>query len=405
MNHKNTFVIKLSKKDIILAKNNVVIVNALITQIPSMSMKKIYLITLLSLLTAFSSFATHLMGGEIRSSHSGGMTYNISAILYFDSKSQSATNAQNSILVCTGDGTTLTVERSSYTNSQDNPGIRIGTYTTTYTYTAQGIYQISAQVDNRSGGILNAANTEQQPLFLWSVVNTAFLNSTPVAPAYIVEAGVKQPFILDLNVKDTEADSVSFTLQKLSKPSPGTCGVRSINNQYLYPNEVGAAGTYKIDHLAKKLVWLAPTQVGSYIISYVMYEWRSGVRISENYREVIVNVSDRPGETVEIPPYENAETAGPITTLPDFDDSEFSIAVDAYPVPTTDFITVKAYSKDVSVLTIQILDMHGRVKDTFKTTSAASTTQHQFDLRNYASGIYLVKAANNRKSVSKKIVR
>jgi hypothetical protein len=165
MNHKNTFVIKLSKKDIILAKNNVVIVNALITQIPSMSMKKIYLIILLSLLTAFSSFATHLMGGEIRSSHSGGMTYNISAILYFDSKSQSAANAQNSILVCTGDGTTLTVERSSYTNSQDNPGIRIGTYTTTYTYTAQGIYQISAQVDNRSGGILNAANTEQQHSF------------------------------------------------------------------------------------------------------------------------------------------------------------------------------------------------------------------------------------------------
>lgn len=366
-----------------------------------MFMKNIYLIAFFSLLTTVSASATHLIGGDIRTAHTSGLTYNISVVLYFDSASPVT---DNQILVCTGDGSTITVDRSTYTTSPANPKIGIGTYTTSYTYASQGIYQVSTQVDNRTNGMLNFPIAEQQPLFLWSVLNTNFLNSTPVLPHGIFEAGIRQPFIVDLKAQDTESDSISFALQKLSKPSPGTCGVRSTNSNYMYPNEVNSAGTFKIDNQTKQLRWLAPTQTGNYLISFVMYEWRDGVRISESYREFVVQVVDKPGETIEIPPYENADL-GPVTSIPNPDNTKISIAINAYPVPTTDFLTVKVYSNSPSVISLQILDVQGRVRDTFKTSAVESSVQHEFDLRNYTNGIYLIKAANDKDTVTKKIVR
>jgi hypothetical protein len=367
-----------------------------------MFMKNIYLIALFSIVTTISAFATHLVGGEIRSSHTSGLTYNISVVLYFDS---TAPVKEDKILVCTGDGSTITVDRASYSTSPDNSKIGIGTYTTSYTYASQGIYQISTQVSNRANGVVNFPAGEQEPLFLWSVLNTSFLNSAPVLAHSIFEGGVNQPFILDLKATDTESDSISFSLHKLSKPSPGTCGVRSTNSQYMYPNDVSSSGTFKIDNQAKQLRWLAPTQTGKYIVSFIIYEWRDGIRISENYREFIVNVTDRPGESVEIPPYESADNLGPVTGIPNPDNAKISIAINAYPVPTTDFLTVKVYSSSTSVISLQILDIQGRVRETFKTSAAESSIQHQFDLRNYTNGIYLIKASNDKDAVTKKIVR
>jgi hypothetical protein len=371
-----------------------------------MSMKNIYVILFLFLFTGGSASATHLQGGEIRVKHLTGLTYEVSVLLYFDEiGGQGTIQQQNLVEVCMGDGQTITASRLSLVPLPASPGSSLGTYVTNYTYGSQGTYQISSQIENRSSNIVNFQNSLNTNVFLWSVVNTTFINSTPILPPLAFSAGVRQPFTLDLGATDIQGDSVTFVLQKLSKPSPGTCGVRSVDNSFIYPNEVNTAGTFQIDQVKKQLVWTAPTQLGLYIFAVVMYEWRDGIRISETYREGIIIVSDKPGETVEIPPYESAENSGPITSVPGSLSPEIAISVIAYPVPTTDFLTVKAYSKNPAIITLQVIDLQGRIHKEYKAKNIGSNIEHQFDLRNYASGVYMIRASNDNESVSQKILR
>lgn len=367
-----------------------------------MPMKNIYLSCLLLILTCLTTYATHLKGGEIRATHVTGQAYKISVLLYLDTTGGAdAGTTENTLNVCMGDGSVITAARTSFTTLPDQPEIALAMYEGNYTYQSPGIYQISAQLSNRSGNMLNFENSESTPLFLWTVLHTAVANSTPVLPLPTYSAGIKQPFVLDLNATDAEGDSISYTLQKLSRPSPGTCGVRSTYDRYVYPNAVGALGTYKLNQTEKKLIWTAPTQEGQYIYAVVMHEWREGVRISETYREGIIHVTHRPGETVEIPPYEDAETGGPVTG----GSPEITLSVDAYPVPADDYVSVKVYSKTPSMITLRVIDLNGRVHQEYKSKALNRNLDHQFDLRNYARGIYVISASNESDTVSKKVLK
>ncbi len=373
---------------------------------PSISMKNIYLIFFLLLFTNLSSFATHLRGGEIRTTHISGQTYKISVVLYLDNTTgQGASSTESSIEVCTGDGPVMQLSRTSITPISNATNTSLAIYEGTHTYSSSGRYQISARITNRTANILNYTHSEETPMFLWTVVNTAFANSTPFLPLLSFEAGVKQPFVLDLSATDTEGDSITYTVQKLSKTNPGTCAVRTTDNEYLYPNDVNAAGTFAVDAVKRKLIWTAPTQVGQYIYALVVHEWRNGIRISETYREGVVVVTDKPGNTVEIPPYQFAETQGTITSVPKPSSPEISISVDAFPIPTENYITVKAYSQDAALISLQVIDIQGRVVMEYKGKTLDRNLEYEFDLRKLSSGLYLIKASNNVESVTKKIMR
>ncbi|TDE17456.1 T9SS type A sorting domain-containing protein [Dyadobacter psychrotolerans] len=371
-------------------------------------MKYIYKISLFLIAVLFSHFsqATHLQGGEIRVAHAGGQTYKISVLIYFDMiNGPGATVAQNNVQVCMGDGKVVTFERSSFEALPEGKGIYVGKYEGNYTYASFGTYQISAALENRNSGVLNLQNGDRYPMFIWTVLTTEVPNSTPVLPYLQFQAGVRQIFTVDLKPTDTEADSVSFRLQKLSKPSPGTCGVRSIDQEFIYPNDVSKSGTFKIDQTTRKLIWKAPEKIGSYLFAVVADEWRNGIKISETYREGTINVIDKPGETVEIPPYEEAESSAGTGPKPNPDSEKISIAIQAYPVPTDDFINVKVQSKNRSIITLQLIDLQGRILQQISSRSAEILFQEQFDVRDYASGIYLIRAENDTESVTQKIIR
>ena len=368
-------------------------------------MKYIYNFCIFILLLSPACFATHIKGGEIRADHISGQTYKISVMLYLNTESGEAANSQNAVEVCTGDGSVITVSRTSYNNLANNSGIAVALFETNYTYPSSGSFQISTSLNNRTN-VVNYAYGEQSPVFLWTVLNTEIINSTPVLPYLSFSAGVKQVFSLDLKPTNTDTDSVSIRLQKLSKPSPGTCGVRMIDQTYIYPNDVNKTGTFKINQTEKKLVWTAPEQVGSYLYAMVVDEWRDGIKISETYREGMIDVTDKSGPTVEIPAYDYAENPGGlITTTPSPDSPEISIVVEAYPVPTEDYVTVKAYSKKQSIIKLQLIDMHGRILNEIKSSAPAGTIQEQFDLSNYPKGIYIIRAENDLDAVSQKILR
>jgi hypothetical protein len=366
-------------------------------------MKSVYSILLLVLLSAYAH-ASHLRGGEIRARHLSGQTYEIKVRIYLDMQNgQEAADALSAVTVCLGDGAVKEAFRTSLV--QISKGVSVGEYLLNYTYPSAGIYQISTALDTRTGQILNLPQAEKTSQFLWTVIDTQVSNSTPVLPDLEFEAGVRQVFSIDLKPTIADNDSVITKVARLSKPSPGTCGVRMLDHTYLFPNEISASGTFKVDAAQKKLVWTAPEAVGNYLFAMVVTEWRDGVKISESYREGVVTVIDRPGDTVEVPPYESSEYGGVITSTPVVSSSEVSMAIQAYPVPTENFVTVKAYSKQRAIIRLQLIDMNGRVLTEIASKTPEISVQEVFDMRNLAQGMYLIRASNERDSVTQKVLR
>lgn len=367
-------------------------------------MKSVYGIFLLVLLSVAFVQASHLRGGEIIATHISGQTYEIKARLYFDmQQGGDAVNAQNSVTACMGDGAIQDLVRTSLTAVSGN--VSVGEYKARYTYPSSGIYQISVALDNRTGGLLNLRDAQSTSQFIWTVIDTQLANSTPVLPNLVFYAGVRQVYTVDLKPTVADNDSISIKVVRLSKPSPGTCGVRMVDHTYLFPNEISATGTFKVDAATRQLVWKAPELLGSYLFAMVVTEWRDGVKISESYREGLISVIDKPGETVEVPPYESAENGGVITSGPDVKSSEVSMAIEAYPVPTEDFVTVKAYSKKRAIIRLQLIDMNGRIIREIASKAPEILIQEEFDMRSLVKGMYLIRASNATDAVTQKVVR
>lgn len=369
-------------------------------------MSILYRALLLLCICSSATYATHLLGGEITASNVSGLTYKISVQLYLDVATYGqASSAQKSVLVCFGDGNTAEVQRETITNlTGDQEGIARATYSTQYSYPSTGSFQISTNVDNRSGSMLNLANAQFSSMFLWTVINTQVSNNTPVLPTPIYTAGAKQVLKIDLKATVSDSDSTTAHLQTLSKTSPGTCGVRSLDDTYLYPNDVAKKGSFKIDQVNKKLVWNAPDNLGKYIYAVVIDEWRDGIKISESYREGIITVIDKPGETVEIPPYESASSGSLVAGISDSEN--ISISVEAYPIPTEDYLTVNVATRYASTVKVQLINLEGKIVQETKSTALATQWSTQLDLRQLTRGLYIVRALDDQgQFATKKVAR
>jgi hypothetical protein len=371
-------------------------------------MKTLCKIFLLLVFVVPSSFATHLLGGEIRAERisNQSLKFKISVHLYLDLlNGTQAAEAATSVPVCFGQGDVIEAPRVSLTNIGNNIGI--GVYETTYTYPASGTFQIGALVSNRSALYLNSPNSELQSMFLWTVVNTTLPDfATPVLPYPVMQAGAKQVFTVDLKPAQN-TDSTSVHLQSASKGSPGTCGVRSIDYDYFFPNDLTKSGIFKVDNVNKKLIWNAPEKAGKYLYAFVVDQWRDGIIISQSYHEATIFVTDRNGETVEIPPYEPVTTAdgGGLLTANPASSPELSISLSAYPVPTESYLSFKVNSQTRSAINVQIVNLQGQVVRELNSSQAEVLFQDQFDMRLLPKGIYLIRAKNDRDSVVQKVVR
>ncbi|GGM87589.1 hypothetical protein GCM10010967_20130 [Dyadobacter beijingensis] len=367
-------------------------------------MKSVYSFLLLILLSA-SAYASHLRGGEIIATHVSGLTYKINVRLYVDQAIGMSAESGSKTTVCMGDGGIIELPRIT-SNSGVLPGNVVAyEYGGNYTFRSTGIYQIAVATDKRSGGILNLPNSLETTQFIWTVLDTQQPNSTPVLPYLTFEAGVRQVFSLDLKPTVADNDSITVRAARVSRPSPGTCGVRMLDRTYLFPNEISATGTFRVDAAQQKLVWTAPELVGNYLFAMVVIEWRDGAKISETYREGVVTVVDKPGQTVQVPPYVSAEYGDIVTATPDVKSAEVTMAVQAYPVPAENFVTVKAYSKQRDIIRLQLIDMNGRVLREIASKTPQIAVHEEFDLRQLASGMYLIRASNTKDSVTQKVVK
>ncbi len=368
-------------------------------------MKFIFTVICFFFLFALPSQATHLFGGEIQASKISGQNYKVSVKLYYDHiVGKGATSAQNSVKVCFGDGNYTIFESNSEIRKIEGTDILVRTYEGFHTYSSPGTFQISVSEDNRSTDILNIQNSVLSSQFIWTVIDTKLDNTTPVFKDFGAKTGVRQIFKMDLNPLVTEKDSMSYKIARLSRASPGTCGVRMSFNETLYPNDVSQSGKFYIDN-NNQLTWIAPELKGKYIYAIIAYEWRDGIKISETYREGIILVEDLPGEYVTIPEYLNAENLSEefVTGNPN-SASEINLSISAYPIPTVDKLNINVTTGIKQAITLQLLNLKGQILNEYY-AEPSFMFEKVIETNHLMPGLYILRANTVNGSAYKKIIK
>ncbi len=125
-------------------------------------MKKIILLTFLSLMSAYSAHATHLRAGQIEVKQISALTVKITVTVFTNANSTVLFGGEQDMLNF-GDGTPVQlVPETQNTIRRDlNPdgSIGVASFTTYHTYANAGSYLISYREPNRNEGVLNMDNS------------------------------------------------------------------------------------------------------------------------------------------------------------------------------------------------------------------------------------------------------
>ncbi|RYF65201.1 MAG: T9SS C-terminal target domain-containing protein, partial [Cytophagaceae bacterium] len=280
------------------------------------------------LMGASATFANHFIGGYIRATPLSGLTYQITATMYYNLNEGSTANE---LYICFGDNgnsrlITRTAVQSVSVSQGISEGVSINEYTTVYTYAGAGVYTVQLTGVNRSVTI--NAGAAQLPFSLRTTLQVGSgPNRMPVLtfPATGLNLTVNQRVSLLLAAADPDGDSLSYSLAfPLTSMDPQAASMVSCTQApipvrpYQFPNDVRQAGTYRLNAKTGLLTWDVPVAVGLYSVAIVVSEWRSGSLLSQTQHELTLTVFDRGGTPVTPPAYEPAQLAL-ITAVQDVD--------------------------------------------------------------------------------------
>ena len=254
------------------------------------------------------SQATHVRAGEITTKRLSktSLTYLVTFTAYYDETpaGKQAANSAEPYTLCFGDGTALSVNRSSriYINGSTSS---VNTYTAVHTYSGPGTYTIGITVPNRNKNTINLPPPDQSDLIRFFVSTTILINpslqtnSTPVMLNPPLDSGrVGQKFCHNPAAFDVDGDSLAFRLSiPQTAPTDVSCTGRPIPayqdpTRFSTASETGGAPTFSINAKTGELCWDAPGQIGQYNFAFIIEEWRNGVLIGEITRDMQIVVVD-----------------------------------------------------------------------------------------------------------------
>ena len=348
-----------------------------------------------------SVYATHLLGGEIQVSRltSQSLTYQFKVNLFMDDANGAlAGEGQNQITICVGEsGKTITAKRLA--RIKVAPSVSLNSYGESFTYGSPGTFTVSVAIDNRSAGISNL-NTGNISLYFQTTFAANLVNTTPAlnSPIGTQPAYSKQLYKDNVKAVDAEGDSLVYRLGASKQGQPNTCAGKNISD-YRYPNEVTRQGTFKIEAQTGELTWNAPIQVGSYAYTVIVEEWRDGVLISETQREVTLEVTDRGGDPVTIPPFEY-----PGSSLITGIDPEPKTLLQLYPSPARSRVKATYATPKLTKALFQLVDIKGKIVEEYQETERSLTHTHDFYVGNLPQGIYFIRVMAD-KTVTAKFIK
>ena len=261
-------------------------------------MKSIFILVL-SLTLSLSGFSTHLMGGQIVanyiSSDSNGSQYALELTAYRDTAGiQMGLAAEFQIFEQDTSGNwnylfNSTVIYDSTSGSllgsvQTVYGVEIYTFNDTITLPGNGYYAIRWSECCRNGAIINMSNplNESMKLLTYITVDSTNPNSSPsyltppVAYLPVHTAWQYNPLPFD-----PDGDSLVWNLQ-VPLDDNGTVSGYEFLSDSIYSD---TNGVFALDSVTGSLSWSA-SLVGHFVASFVIDEYRNGVKIGEMRRDM-----------------------------------------------------------------------------------------------------------------------
>jgi|TARA_Y100000296_G_scaffold6275_1_gene7709 hypothetical protein len=264
-------------------------------------MKKL-LTTLLITLISLSTYATHLMGGQIVATNLGGYDYEIKLTAYRDTIGVPMATAAMFEISMDSAGVNLpiyflTVPADSMSGGlvmgvSAAYGVEVYTYTDTVTLPGDGYYTISWQDCCRNIAIINMANAGGESFALSTsfTVDSLSPNSSPsylsLPVAYLPSDTLWQYNPLPF---DPDGDSLVWSLTVPLGDNGIVNGYQFLDDTTFYSN---SSHPFALDSITGELSWNAKTQ-GNFVAAFLIEEYRNGVKIGEMRRDMqYIVVSD-----------------------------------------------------------------------------------------------------------------
>ncbi|TAH40440.1 MAG: T9SS type A sorting domain-containing protein [Bacteroidetes bacterium] len=249
-------------------------------------MKKLLLL-LFAFLFISSAQATHLMGGQITAQQISGNNYEIKLTLFRDTTgipmystaifkiADVATSIQQSITI-------------GHTGAQAFfNGVEVYDYILNYTFPAAGQYRISWSDCCRNDTILNMSNPGGESLYLSTVLTVDSLssNSSPVLLNQPVTLAQKNTlYTYNPLPFDADGDSMAWSLDiPLSMAGDTVVG-------YTLP-QGAASNPFTLNNITGEITWM-PDSNGHWVASFLVEEFRAGIKIGEIRRDMQIIVVD-----------------------------------------------------------------------------------------------------------------
>ena len=263
-------------------------------------MKKIFTLCL-GIAIAFSSYATHLMGGQISatylSSDTSGSHYYLELDTYRDTLGiPMSLNQSVEVYVLDTSGNYNLLYTHGLTFGVGGPvtsmssvyGVEVYHFTDTITFPGNGYYMIKWTDCCRNGAIINMSTplTESMSFLTYINVDSSSPNSSPtfLAPpvSYLPANTVWQYNPLPF---DPDGDSLVW---HLSVPLSSGATVPSLVSGYQYLSDTtysNATGLFSIDSITGTVSWDAK-MVGNFVASFAIEEYRNGVLVGAMSRDM-----------------------------------------------------------------------------------------------------------------------
>ncbi len=251
---------------------------------------KITLLALAAALFSTSSFASHLMGGQITAKQIGGLQYQIKLVAYRDTIGipMYATSTFTYNALDTANTWTLLSTRPHGGSTSLINGVEEYTYIDTVTFPSNGSYMVRYDDCCRNAAIVNMSNPGSESFYLNTVVtvDSTSSNSTPVfLNAPVTLAQLNNVYAYNPLPFDADGDSLAWSLVtplstngSLSVPVSG----------YVLPH-ADSLYPFTLDAATGAITWM-PDMMGNFVTSFLVEEFRGGVKIGEIRRDMQILV-------------------------------------------------------------------------------------------------------------------
>lgn len=222
-----------------------------------------------------SAWSTHLKGGHINIRQLNGLNYIIELNLWTNTGNSVEPNPGN--LLVNGQSVIPNLE-----SSIEGDFIEVGnetaywTFSTMYSFSAPGTYEVVYEEFNRDAGIINVPNSVDIPFVIKTSVKVdpiLSINAIPKPGPFTWSNAISgSDYFYYPAFKDPDGDSLSFhSAIPLSSSDTHVEGYQFLN-QY--------SDSYYLSPYTGEIQWLSPNRVGKFLHSMIVREWR---KVGGNY--------------------------------------------------------------------------------------------------------------------------